>query len=330
MHSQPPDHTIAIELDSAPERPASTRQDTLSNRHLRSIHRRFSIATIMIPTLGTVVAVALIPHWGLGTLELSLLICGYFLTLSGVETGFHRLFSHKSFQCNKGVWLWFGILGSMAAEGPVINWAATHRRHHRYSDQPGDPHSPVYNKTTQLNTLSGFFHAHMGWMFNPEVTNSVLYAKDFLRDPLVSWINRWYLGWVGLGLLIPTVLGFATTGSWVGAIKGLLWGGLVRIFCVHHATWSTNSLGHIIGNRPYAAKDKSTNNFWLSILSVGGSWHNNHHAFAYSACHGLEWWELDPGAWTLRTLEKLGWVWDMRVPTEQVKQAKRREILAND
>jgi stearoyl-CoA desaturase (delta-9 desaturase) len=276
-----------------------------------------------------VVAISLIPYWGFGGLELGLLIPGYFLTLSGVEVGFHRLYAHRAFQGNKGILLWFAILGSMAAEGPLVNWAATHRRHHSHSDQPGDPHSPVYDKTKKLNPLAGFWHSHMGWMLNPEVTNSVLYAKDLLRNPMVAWVNRWYLGWVGLGLLIPALLGWGITGTWVGIAKGFLWGGLVRIFFVHHATWVTNSLGHIVGNRPYTTGDNSTNNFWLSIPCIGISWHNNHHAFASSAIHGLEWWQPDPGAWVLRVLEKLGWVWNLRIPTDQMKQAKRQERLSN-
>lgn len=299
------------------------RKDTISNAHLRAVHRRFSLATIAIPTIATVLAVALIPYWGFGRLELGLLISGYFVTLFAVETGFHRLFSHRAFQGHKGVILWFAIVGSMAAEGPLINWAATHRRHHHHTDQPGDPHSPVYAHDQKLNPWVGLWHAHMGWMFDPEVTNSVLYAKDWLRDPMISWVNRWYLGWVGLGLLIPTLIGWGVTGTWVGAAKGLLWGGLVRICLVHHATWSTNSLAHMVGTRPYQTGDRSTNIIWLSILSVGGSWHNNHHAFERSAAHGLEWWQFDPGTWVLRSLEALGLVWDLWIPTERMKQQKR-------
>lgn len=305
--------------------PRLPRKDTLSSPHLRAIHRRFSLATIMIPTLATVVAIALIPFWGFGKLELTLLISGYFVTLFAVETGFHRLFSHRSFQGYKAVILWFAIVGSMAAEGPLINWAATHRRHHHHTDKPGDPHSPLYSSDTALKPLMGFWHSHMGWMFDPEVTNSVLYAKDWLRDPMISWVNRWYLGWVGLGLLIPTLVGWGVTGTWEGAAKGFLWGGLVRICLVHHATWSTNSLAHIVGTRPYKTGDRSTNIIWLSILSVGGSWHNNHHAFERSAAHGFEWWQIDPGTWVLRSLEVLGLVWDLWTPTESMKQRKRLE-----
>lgn len=334
MYSQPPDASILIPSDSSTddEPLCLVRQETLSNQHLRRIHRRFSLATLIIPTLGTVIALFLTQYqsWEFGFFELSLLIPGYLLTLSGLEIGFHRLYAHKAFQGNQAVLLWFVICGSMAAEGPPINWAATHRRHHSHSDRPGDPHSPVFNNDTKLNYVNGFWHAHVGWMLNPEVTNSVLYAKDLLRDPMVSWVNRWYLGWVGLGLLMPTLLGWAVTGSWIGAVKGFLWGGLVRIFLVHHATWFTNSCGHIIGSRPYVTGDSSTNNFWLSIPCIGVSWHNNHHAFPNSAVTGLYWWQPDPCAWLLRSLEKLGWVWNLRIPTEQMKQAKRRGILSNE
>jgi stearoyl-CoA desaturase (delta-9 desaturase) len=124
-------------------------------------------------------------------------------------------------------------------------------------------------------------------------------------------INRWFVGWVVLGLAIPAALGYLITGTLVGAATGLLWGGLVRVFFVHHVTWSVNSICHFMGTRRFEVDDRSTNVFWLALPSLGESWHHNHHAFPRSAVHGLRRWELDPSALVIRSMERAGLAWNV-------------------
>ncbi|MEL6816525.1 MAG: acyl-CoA desaturase [Cyanobacteria bacterium J06598_3] len=279
-----------------------------------------------MPSLGFVFAIAL---WGIrGRVEpvsVALFICFFVLNQLGVEVGFHRLFAHSAYKAHPWVRAGLAILGSTAAQGPVINWAATHRRHHPSSDQSGDPHSPHRREEATLSGFKGFYHAHTGWMLTGEITNSALFTKDLLRDPVLTKINRWYFGWVALGLLVPTLISGGVGHSWLGALEGLLWGGLGRICVVHHVTWSSNSFCHLFGQRPFETGDNSTNNIWLAIPTIGIAWHNNHHAFPNSALHGLEWWQIDLGAWFIRALERVGLVWDLKIPTPRMKQSKRRQ-----
>lgn len=299
---------------------------TVMNSRLQRIHRRVSMVTILIPSIGTIIALSLWIHQGqIEPVAISLFFIFFFLNQLGVEVGFHRLFSHSAFTAHPIVRAGLAILGSTAAQGPVINWAATHRRHHPNSDAAADPHSPYIQGEKTFSILHGLYHSHMGWMMGGEITNSAMFTKDLLRDPLINRINRLYFVWVILGLIIPTTIAGLVTDTIQGAFQGFLWGGLVRIFVVHHVTWSSNSICHVYGQRPFETGDYSANNIWLAIPTIGIAWHNNHHAFPNSACHGLEWWQIDLGAWFIRSLERLGLVWDLKVPTVQMKQAKRRK-----
>jgi stearoyl-CoA desaturase (delta-9 desaturase) len=251
--------------------------------------------------------------WG-GTLhwpDLVVLAVTYLLTGLGVTVGFHRLLTHRSFQTSRPLRGLLAALGSAAIEGPVIEWVSNHRKHHRFSDRVGDPHSPhVDHGGGWRGAFVGLFHAHVGWIFSGEaLASEERYAKDLLADPVVRFVDRTFLLWVLLGLAFPFGLGLALTGSIAGGLTGLLWGGAVRLFFVHHATFSINSLCHYFGRQRFATADESRNLLWLALPTLGEAWHNNHHAFPTSARHGLRWWQLDPSAWLILGLERLGLVW---------------------
>ena len=291
--------------------------------YLQTIYRRLSLVTILIPFLGSVVAIGLLWYSGIGPVEVGLLLGMYALTTLGIEVGFHRHFSHRAFQTTTPIRVILAILGAMAAQGGVIFWVAHHRRHHQCTDQAGDPHSPNLHGDGIWGRLRGLWHAQVGWLLEGEITTSSMFAKDLLRDPVIFKVNELQQIWVILGLVIPGVLGGILTGTWMGAFQGFLWGGLVRVFLGQHVINSTNSICHVYGGRPFISNDHSTNNIWLAIPSCGQSWHNNHHAFPNSAIAGLKWWQIDPGTWAIRALEFAGLAWKINVPTEEMIEAKK-------
>ncbi|HVE67240.1 MAG TPA: acyl-CoA desaturase [Solirubrobacteraceae bacterium] len=244
---------------------------------------------------------------GLGWRDLVVLGITYALTGLGITVGFHRLFTHRSFRTSRPVRAALAVLGSMAVEGPVIEWVATHRRHHSFSDRPGDPHSPHVDQAPGWRgVLRGLGHAHIGWIFRgKDMANPGRYARDLLDDRDLRFISRTFPLWVVAGLALPFGLGVALSGTISGGLTALLWGGLVRIFLLHHATFSINSLCHFFGRRPFATGDESRNLAWLAPLAFGEAWHNNHHAFPTSARHGLGRWQVDPGSWLISVLERL-------------------------
>jgi stearoyl-CoA desaturase (delta-9 desaturase) len=266
-----------------------------------------------IPPVALIVAGWLAWGGALKWQDLVVLAITYTLTGLGITVGFHRLFTHRSFKTTRGVRAVLAVLGSMAVEGPVIEWVSTHRKHHAFSDLPGDPHSPhVEHATGWRGALRGLGHAHVGWMFRgKDMANPARYAKDLLADRDLRFISRMFPLWVGVGLAVPFGLGVALTGSLVGGLTGLLWGGVVRIFLLHHATFSINSLCHVFGRRPFATGDESRNLAWLAPLAFGEAWHNNHHAFPTSARHGLRPWQVDPGAWLIGALERCRLAWNV-------------------
>jgi stearoyl-CoA desaturase (Delta-9 desaturase) len=259
-------------------------------------------------------------HWS------DLVIFGvlYLATGFGVTVGLHRLLTHRSFSTSPFMRGVFAALGSAAIEGPVISWVADHRKHHACSDQHGDPHSPhVDHGTGLIGGLKGLFHAHLGWLFiHTQRGSKERFARDLLRDPVVSFVDRTFLLWAVVGLAIPFGLGVALGGTIVAGLTGLLWGGAVRIFVLHHITYSINSLCHMFGRQPFATGDESRNLKWLAVPTFGEAWHNNHHAFPTSAIHGLGRWQPDPSALVINTLERLGLIWDVvRISPQQ--QAKK-------
>ena len=245
----------------------------------------------------------------------------YVLTGLGVTVGFHRLLTHRSFKTKPWLRATFGALGSAAIEGPVISWVADHRKHHAFSDQEGDPHSPhAGHEGGWRGALRGLAHAHVGWLFiHTQRANKARYAPDLIKDPQISFIERTFVWWAIGGLLpVPFLLGWLIGGSVHAGLTAILWGGLVRMLLLHHVTYSINSLCHFFGRRRFDTGDESRNLAWLAPLSLGEAWHNNHHAFPTSAAHGMRRWELDPSAIVIRALEKTGLAWGVvRVTRER-------------
>jgi stearoyl-CoA desaturase (delta-9 desaturase) len=253
--------------------------------------------------------------WGawLGWNDIFVFLIMYVTTALGITVGFHRMLTHRSFKTTPFVRGVFTALGSAAIEGPVISWVADHRKHHAFSDQPGDPHSPhVDHGTGWRGAIKGLTHAHVGWLFlHTNRGRRTRYAPDLIKDPVVSAIDRHFIACVAGGLLASFGLGYLFGGTLRDGFTGLLWGGAVRVLVLHHATYSINSLCHFFGRRRFATKDESRNLLWLAPLTMGEAWHNNHHAFPTSAAHGLRRWEIDPSAWVITGLEKLGLAWDV-------------------
>jgi stearoyl-CoA desaturase (delta-9 desaturase) len=245
--------------------------------------------------------------------DILVLVISYVLIGTGVTVGFHRLLTHRSFKTSRLLRAGFAALGSAAAEGPVIDWVATHRKHHQFSDVAGDPHSPhVGHGSGWRGAMRGLLHAHIGWVFTDmEVADERRYAKDLLADPMIRFVDRTFVLWVLAGLGFAFGLGVALTGTVVGGLTALLWGGAARIFLLHHATFSINSLCHFFGRRDYETNDQSRNLAWLAIPTWGEAWHNNHHAFPTSYRHGLRRWQIDPSAAVIRMLELVGLAWDV-------------------
>jgi stearoyl-CoA desaturase (delta-9 desaturase) len=245
----------------------------------------------------------------------------------GVTVGFHRMLTHRSFKTSGALRALMTVLGTMAVEGPVISWVADHRKHHAYSDRLGDPHSPHVDRGHGLRgALRGLAHAHVGWLFNhTQRAARERFAPDLLADPIVSFIDRTFVLWSLLGLAIPFGLGALIGGSLDAALTGLLWGGAVRIFILHHVTYSINSLCHFFGRRSFHTDDHSRNLAWLAPLSFGEAWHNNHHAFPTSAFHGMTRAQVDLSAIMIRTLERLGLAWEVQrvSPERQLGKAMK-------
>jgi stearoyl-CoA desaturase (delta-9 desaturase) len=269
----------------------------------------------VIPLLALVAAVPLAWGWGLTWTDVALAVTFYLLSGFGVTVGFHRYFTHRAFTANRALRNGLAIAGSLALQGDVITWVADHRRHHAFSDKEGDPHSPWRYGDTPAALAKGFVHAHMGWLFGRDRTNAARFTPDLLADRDITRIARQFPLWTVASLLTPAVLGGMISTSWWGALTAFFWAGLVRVAVLHHVTWSVNSLCHMIGDRPFAARDKATNVWPLAILSMGESWHNLHHADPTCARHGVQPGQIDMSARVICALEKVGWARDVRWPT---------------
>jgi stearoyl-CoA desaturase (Delta-9 desaturase) len=270
---------------------------------------------IVGPFLALIAAIPLSWGWGLGWLDLALAAVFYTLTCLGVTVGFHRYFTHRAFKASRPLRVTLAIVGSMALQGPITHWVADHRRHHAFADRDGDPHSPWAFGTSPVALVRGFWHAHMGWLFDRNLTNAERFAPDLLADKDIARVHRQFGLWTAVTLLAPAAIGGLATWSLAGALTAFFWAGLVRVSFLHHVTWSVNSICHLIGSRPYAARDRSAN-FWpLAILSMGESWHNLHHADPTCARHGVRPGQIDVSARLIWLLEKAGWAHDVRWPT---------------
>jgi stearoyl-CoA desaturase (delta-9 desaturase) len=267
-----------------------------------------NLGAVMLPFAATLAAVILLWNEAVSGADLAILAAMYLVSAAGITIGYHRLLTHRSFQTSKPVEYTLAALGSMAVQGPVIAWVADHRKHHAHTDVEGDPHSPhVGHGGGVRGVLRGLWHAHVGWLLIEQGrAHRRRYAPDLCEDAGMRFLSRHFVALVVAGLALPALAGFAVTGTLAGAATGLLWGGLVRVFLVHHVTWSVNSVCHFLGTRRFETDDHSTNVFWLALPSLGESWHHNHHAFPRSAVHGLRRWELDPTALAIGAMEKLG------------------------
>ncbi len=289
---------------------------------LEQAKKLHAVAVIILSLGGTVAAGVLARRWGVGPLELGLLGLMYSLSMVGITVGFHRGFAHGAFEAAPWVRAALAIFGSMACQGPLIYWVANHRTHHRFTDAPGDPHSPYFHGSTPLRGLRGIWHAHIGWTYSHAIPDTVTYAKDLLRSSELRRLSGLYFVWVGLGLALPALLGGLLTLSLEGALRGLLWGGFVRIFVAYQISLAIGSLAHSHGSRPFRIRGQSANNALLALPTFGEGWHQNHHAFPYSGVFGLEWWQIDLGAMVLRALEVLGQVRNIKRPPESAISAR--------
>ncbi len=289
--------------------------------------RVLTLVAIVLPFLGLVAGAVSVWGWGFGWIDLGLLTGFYILTMLAITVGYHRLFTHGAFETNDTVKFILAAVGSMAVQGSLLHWVAVHRRHHQLSDSPDDPHSPVHHGPGTGGLLGGVWHSHIGWFFEADPVNISRYVQDLSKNAALQVASALFPLWVTLSLLIPAMLGGLLTGTWRGALAGLIWGGLVRIFLVHHLTWSVNSACHLWGRCPFQSNDHSRDNFFFGVFAMGDGWHNTHHAFPNSARHGLRWWQMDASYAVIRLLETLGLAWNVKLPSEQARALKRTQAL---
>jgi stearoyl-CoA desaturase (delta-9 desaturase) len=282
-----------------------------------------NLAGVVLPFAGVLAAIALLWNRAVDMTDVGILVVMYLFSAVGITVGYHRLLTHRAFQTYPWLERAFAILGSLAVEGSVMDWVADHRKHHAHADQEGDPHSPHIGHGSGWR---GLWHAHTGWLLETQgQADWRRYAAELYEDPRMRQIGRRFPLLVLISLLLPTAAGFVLHGFTAGgALRGYVWGGLVRIFLVHHVTWSINSVCHYFGRRRFDLDDHSTNVAWLSLVSLGESWHHNHHAFPRSAFHGLRWWEIDLSGLLISALERVGLAWNVvRIaPERQVQKAR--------
>lgn len=294
------------------------RRKALDDPYLHRLQARHFVLYDVFPGLLCMTAVVLAGIRPIGITELALFFALWLLTGLGISAGYHRLFTHRSWDAVRPVRIALAIFGSMAGQGPVISWAAMHRRHHECTDRDGDMHSPNLHGATLRGRLRGLLHAHYTWMFRHPYPNVAFYAPDLVRDRDVVWVGTRYSWWIALGFVLPALVGAITHRSLWGAFMGFLWGGGVRMWVVGNSIWALNSVLHAFGTRRFtnAANhhDQSRNSWLLAILVWGEGWHNNHHAFPASASFGLEWFRPDLSFWVIRILERCGLAHNVRIP----------------
>lgn len=287
--------------------------------------RRINLIAVFLPVVSLIAGIVLL--WGsvVDATDLGILAVMYAITALGITIGYHRLFTHRSYTAVRPVELSLAVLGQMAVQGPLIEWVADHRKHHAHADHEGDPHSPHLHGEGARGALRGMWHAHMGWLFLTQgQAQRSRYARDLLDDRTLRRISRRFAWCAGAGIVLPGMAGLLLHGGVEGYVRGALWGGLIRIALVHQATWAVNSLCHIYGRRTFVTGDRSTNVAWLALPTLGEAYHHNHHAFPRSYRHGLRWYQLDPSAWVIFAMERLGLARDVtRIPRQ------RREARAS-
>ena len=289
-------------------------------------HKIAMAIAVVLPFVGCIVGIVLMWQFGwMNWFYLSMLVGGWLVTGAGITIGFHRLLSHRAFDTYRPVRAFWMAMGALAVQGSPLVWCAIHRRHHELSDLEGDPHSPLEYGNGWWNMIRGFCYSHFGWLFSGHWTSIDMkrYVPDLLKDRLLVSVDRLYYLWVLASLAIPGAIGGLVTMSWTGALLGFIWGGLVRIFVVHHITWSVNSVCHIWGRQEFESSDDSRNNLLVGLLAQGEGWHNNHHAFPSSARQGLRWWQFDLSWIIIRTMKLCRLAWNVRTPSKKAIEAKR-------
>ena len=302
----------------------------MTNLRAAQLERQITVVAVVLPFLGFIVALWLLWGGAVSGLDLAILAVMYAAVGFGVTIGFHRLFTHRSFEAKPWLRATLGILGSMSVQGAVIHWVADHRKHHTFTDEEGDPHSPhTHGEPGWRGVLKGLWHSHMGWLFDGDHSSARRFAPDLRKDPLMRKIDTLFPLWALLGLAIPFVLGFALSGfELMAGVTAFVWAGLVRVFLLHHATWSVNSICHMYGKQPFSTKDESRNNWMVALVSLGEGWHHSHHAFPTSARHGLQRFQFDPSFQLIRLFERLGWATDVKHPKPDQIEKKRRDVVA--
>jgi stearoyl-CoA desaturase (Delta-9 desaturase) len=295
----------------------------LSDEPKRNWEKPLVAVFVAVPMLALLAAIPLAWGWGLGWHDVIIAVAFYYFTGLGISVGFHRYFTHRSFKAKEGLRVLLAIAGSMAIEGPVLTWVADHRRHHKYSDREGDPHSPWRFGDDWRALLKGLAWAHIGWMFDGNHTSKEKFCPDLVADRKISWISRYFPLLVTVSLLAPALIGGLWAWSWQGALTAFFWATLVRVAFLHHVTWSINSICHTFGKEEFEVRDKSRNVNWLAILSFGESWHNLHHADPTCARHGALRGQIDTAARLIWLFEKAGWAYDVRWPEEAKLSGKQ-------
>jgi len=278
---------------------------------------------VVVPLAAVLAAGFVMWGWGLGYHDVVIAWAMYWIAGHGITVGFHRYFTHGAFKAKRPMRIAFAVAGTLAIQGPVIRWVADHRKHHAYSDQEEDPHSPWRYGEDFRSLTKGLYHAHIGWLFDIEQTDPTRYAPDMLADDDIVRVSRWFPQLTAVSLLLPALVGGLWSMSWQGALTAFFWGSLVRVSLLHHVTWSINSICHTFGSTPFKTRDKSRNVWWLALPSMGESWHNLHHADPTAARHGVLRGQLDTSARLIRWFEKAGWVYNVRWPTKE-RIASRR------
>jgi stearoyl-CoA desaturase (Delta-9 desaturase) len=304
-----------------------------------------------VPLIGLGYGVWLFLHEGIRALDVGLLVGMYLLTMTGIELGFHRYFSHRTFETTRPIRALLLILGSMAGQGSALLWSAVHRWHHAHTDTPGDLHSPTLGRSGVWQRVRGFLWAQFLWYLDvPAVARFSRFLErhraspetaleatrdeqeyrlartmpDLLEDAWLVRLNQRYGLWILLGFALPAVVGGLAAGSWEGAWRGLVWGGFVRFSLVQQFSFAINSVTHTIGTRPIETRDDSRNNAVMAVMTLGAGWHNNHHAFPGSAFTDFRWWQVDLSGWMIRLMARLGWAWDVRRPSPEAIAARSR------
>jgi len=296
-----------------PARPKIANEAYADGHQASLLEKTVLLLVVILPLVGVATAILLLWNRWVTGLDLAILAIMYVLTAMGIGVGYHRMLTHRSFDAHPAARYFFLSMGSMALQGPAVEWAATHVKHHAKSDKEGDPHSP----------LEGFWHAHVGWLFRDRLIKGGVWAKPFENDTVAHRVDRQFWFWAVLGFVLPGLLGLAIGHSWLAFWTGVLWGGVVRVALGHHVTWSVNSVCHTFGRRDFESNDESRNEWVVGILGLGEGWHNNHHAFPKAAFHGMKWWQIDFNSYVIRLCRKMGLVSNVWMPKPEDMEARR-------